>query len=159
MAGPGRSREQHFCKNRNVTSGGRRLLDGQAALGHADDGRHMQILGQVRQLAAGRGSLGQQAGGGERGLAAGDFVAAVAGYESALHMYTPASSLVDRSAQRLWALGEGAEGSGDLARALIAYRSLRSSFYAVAGLTTPGREWIERCDARISTLVKMQQSR
>ena len=100
-----------------------------------------------------------QFGKGERGLAAGDFVAAVAGYESAIHMYTPASSLVDRSAQRLWALGEGAEGSGDLARALIAYRSLRSSFYAVAGLTTPGREWIERCDARISTLVKMQQSR
>jgi hypothetical protein len=96
---------------------------------------------------------------GEKGVATGDFSAAVAGYESAIHMYTPGSSLVDRSAQRLWELGEMMERRGDIARALIAYRALRSSFYAVAGISSPGREWIGLCDARIAALVKVQQGR
>jgi hypothetical protein len=96
---------------------------------------------------------------GEQGLAAGDFVAAVAGYESALHMYTPFSSLVERSAQRLWDLGELAAKGGDQQRALIAYRSLRSSFYAVAGINTPGQEWIQKCDTRIAQILKLQQGR
>ena len=95
---------------------------------------------------------------GEKGLAAGDFLAAVAGYESAIHMYTPGSSLVERSAKRLWELGEMAERRGDVARALIAYRSLRSSYYAVAGIYAPGKEWIKRCEVRIALLVKMQQT-
>lgn len=91
---------------------------------------------------------------GEKGLAAGDFPAAVAGYESAIHMYTPGSSLVYQSAQKLWEMAEQAESRGDVPRALIAYRSLRSSFYAVAGIYSPGTDWIERCDARIAALVK-----
>jgi hypothetical protein len=94
---------------------------------------------------------------GEKGLAAGDFPAAVAGYESAIHMYTPGSSLVHQSAQKLWQIAEQAERRGDVPRALIAYRSLRSSFYAVAGIYSPGTDWIERCDARIAALVKSQQ--
>lgn len=98
-----------------------------------------------------------QFGRGEKAIAAGDFPGAVAGFESAIHMYTPGSSLVERSAQRLWEIGQLTERQGDVARALIAYRSLRSSFYAVAGLTSPGKEWIERCDARIAVLVKMQR--
>lgn len=96
---------------------------------------------------------------GEKGLAAGDFLAAVAGYESAIHMYTPGSPTVDKSAQRLWDIGQQAEQRGDYPRALIAYRSLRSSFYAVAWLLSPGEGWIERCDARIAALVKLQQGR
>jgi len=94
---------------------------------------------------------------GEKGLAAGDFTAAVAGYESAIHMYTPESSLVDRAAQRLWELGEMDAKRGDLPRALISYRALRSSFYAVAGITQPGTEWIGQCDARIAQLLRIQQ--
>jgi len=93
---------------------------------------------------------------GEKGLKAGDFPAAVAGYESAIHMYTPGSPTVDRSAQRLWEIGQMTEQSGDIARALIAYRALRSSFYAVAWLHAPGQDWIKRCDLRIAALVKMQ---
>jgi len=90
---------------------------------------------------------------GEQALSRADFVAAVAGYEAAIHMYTPWSSLVERSAVRLWSLGEEMERKGDGKRALIAYRSLRSSFYAVRGLTTPGTEWIARCDKKIAKLV------
>ena len=96
---------------------------------------------------------------GEKGFAAGDFPAAVAGYEAAIHMYTPWSSLVGQSARKLWEIGEITERSGDIPRALIAYRALRSSFYAIAGINAPGKEWIARCDARIASLVQMQQGR
>ncbi len=95
----------------------------------------------------------------ERGAAAaaaGDFIGAIAGYESAIHMYTPGSPTVELAAERLWALGAGFERMGDTTRALIAYRSLRSSFYAVRGLSAPGTGWIARCDDKIARLVKAQ---
>ena len=92
---------------------------------------------------------------GEQGLKNSNFPAAIAGYESAIHMYTPGSSLVEQSAQRLWEIGQILERQGDAPRALIAYRSLRSSFYAISWLYTPGKSWIERCDARIAVLVRM----
>ncbi|GFO58735.1 hypothetical protein GMST_10600 [Geomonas silvestris] len=91
---------------------------------------------------------------GERAMAAGDFVGALAGWEAAIHLYTPFSSVVEQSAQRLWELGEFSAQRGDFPRALIAYRSLRSSFYAVNGLYQPGEEWIKKCDARIAQLLK-----
>jgi hypothetical protein len=94
---------------------------------------------------------------GEQAMAAGDFVATVAGYEAAIHMYTPFSSVVDEAAQRLWGLAEFCAQRGDLPRALIAYRSLRSSFYAVGGLAHPGEEWIKKCDARIAQVLKQMQ--
>jgi tetratricopeptide (TPR) repeat protein len=96
---------------------------------------------------------------GERGMAAGDFPAAVAGYESAIHMYTPGASLTEKSAEKLWQIGQMLEARGDIPRALIAYRSLRSSIYAITWIYTPGKEWIGRCDARIAALVQLQQGR
>jgi hypothetical protein len=95
----------------------------------------------------------------KRGAAAatrGDYITAIAGYESAIHMYTPWSPTVEAAAQRLWAIGEGFERMGDATRALIAYRSLRSSFYAVRGLSAPGKGWIARCDGKIAALVKAE---
>lgn len=94
---------------------------------------------------------------GEKGWAAGNFPAAVAGYESAIHMYTPGSSVVEKSAQKLWAIGQACEQRRDFPCALIAYRALRSSYYAIAWIYAPGKEWIERCDARIAALVKVSQ--
>lgn len=91
---------------------------------------------------------------GERAMAAGDFVGALAGWEAAIHLYTPFGSVVEQSAQRLWELGEFSAQRGDIPRALIAYRSLRSSFYAVSGLYQPGEGWIRKCDARIAQLLK-----
>ena len=91
---------------------------------------------------------------GEEARSSGNFIAAIAGYEAAIHMYTPGSPLIGRSAEKLWAIGEELERRRDAAGALVAYRSLRSSFYAARGLTTPGREWIARCDARIAELLK-----
>jgi hypothetical protein len=89
---------------------------------------------------------------GEAARTRGDYIAAVAGYESAIHLYTPGSSLVERAAVILWGMGESSARAGDSKRALIAYRSLRSSLYAVHGFSRPGREWITRCDARIGAL-------
>ncbi|HJV36703.1 hypothetical protein [Geomonas sp.] len=94
---------------------------------------------------------------GEQGMRAGNYPAAVAGYESAIHMYTPGSPLVESSAQKLWGLGQAMEGGGDVKGALIAYRTLRSSFYAIAWIYSPGTEWIAKCDAKIAALVPKQQ--
>ncbi|MGA7826079.1 MAG: hypothetical protein WCA04_00330 [Geobacteraceae bacterium] len=89
---------------------------------------------------------------GEQALARKDYIAAISDYSSAIHMYTPGSSLVETAASRLWSLGESLERAGATEKALIAYRSLRSSWYAIRGLTNPGREWIARCDEKIAEL-------
>ncbi len=95
--------------------------------------------------------------GGEAALARNDVIAAIAGYESAIHMYTPLSPLVDRAAQRLWEIAARSEAGGDPERALIACRALRSSFSAARGLYQPGKQWIARCDAKIAELLKKQK--
>jgi hypothetical protein len=89
---------------------------------------------------------------GEEAIGKGDSIAAISAYEASLHMYTPLSPLVGRSAERLWKLGQDLEQKGDTAKALLAYRSLRSSFYAVRSLYSPGKDWIGRCDDRIAVL-------
>jgi hypothetical protein len=96
---------------------------------------------------------------GEEAFRRGDFTGAVAGYESAIHMYIPFNGTVEKSAQQLWIIAEGSERQGDVTRALIAYRALRSSFYAARWLVTPGMEWIDRCDAKIAALVPLQKDR
>lgn len=83
-----------------------------------------------------------------------DVIAAIDGYAASIHMYTPFSSLVQKSAARIWAIGENLEKAGDNERALIAYRALRSSFFSAAGLYTPGQEWISRCDKKLELLPK-----
>lgn len=93
---------------------------------------------------------------GEEALAGNNLIAAIAGYESAIHMYTPLSPLVESSAEKLWEITQLCETRGDLERALIACRSLRSSFYAARGLYQPGKEWIARCDAKIAELLELQ---
>lgn len=96
---------------------------------------------------------------GEQALKRNDFAGAVAGFESALHMYIPFHPTVGKAAEQLWKVGEQNERLGDANRALIAYRALRSSFYADHWLVTPGREWIERCDRRIAALVPLVRER
>lgn len=96
---------------------------------------------------------------GEEALRRGDFAGAVAGYESALHMYIPFHPVMELAASRLWGIAETSERQGDVNRALITYRALRSSFYADHWLVTPGKVWIERCDSRIAALVPLQRER
>lgn len=96
---------------------------------------------------------------GDRSFRSGDFSGAVAAYESALHMYIPFHPAMERAAAQLWLIGEQNERLGDVNRALIAYRSLRSSFYAAHWLATPGQDWIGRCDSRIAALVPLLRER
>ncbi len=96
---------------------------------------------------------------GEEAFRRGDFSGAVAGYEAALHMYLPGHPAIDKAARRLWGMGESNERQGDLNRALIAYRALRSSCYAVRWLRQPGQEWIARCDRKIAALAPLQIER
>lgn len=84
----------------------------------------------------------------------GDVHQAIAGYEAAIHMYTPFSPLITSAAERLWLMADLAEKRGDQQEALIICRALRSSFYSVKWLMQPGEEWINRCDKRIAVLVK-----
>jgi tetratricopeptide (TPR) repeat protein len=96
---------------------------------------------------------------GEDSFRRGDFSSAVAGYESALRMYLPGHPAMERAARQLWRMGEFNERQGDLNRALIAYRALRSSCYAARWLKTPGEEWIARCDRKIASLAPLQIER
>jgi hypothetical protein len=96
---------------------------------------------------------------GEEAMAGKDVIAAIAGYSSAIHMYTPLSPFVEKAAERLWEITTRCAENGDTERALIACRSLRSSFYAVRGLHQPGKEWIARCDAKIAELVKKRKEK
>ena len=96
---------------------------------------------------------------GEEAFRKGDFAGAVAGYESTLHMYIPSHPTIERAAEKLWQIGETNERLGDVDRALIAYRSLRSSFYAGHWLVTPGMAWIEKCDKKIAALIPLQHER
>lgn len=94
---------------------------------------------------------------GETGQQRGDFMVALTGYESAIRMYLPFSPTVQRSAERIWTLAEEAEQRHDTERALIAYRSLRSAFYATRWLRQPGEDWISRCDAKIAALTPLRK--
>ena len=103
--------------------------------------------------------MGNQFNLGEAALRKGDFPGAVAGFESALHMYIPYHPTIEKAAERLWQIGETNERLGDINRALIAYRSLRSSFYADHWLVTPDTLWIEKCDKKIASLIPLQHER
>ena len=96
---------------------------------------------------------------GEKAFAAGDYKTAISDYETAIHMYTPFSGYVPASAQRLWEIGQGFENAGEYDWSLIAYRSLRSSFYAVRSLYTPYKDWIERSEKQIDVVLALQGKR
>ncbi|HEY3308040.1 MAG TPA: tetratricopeptide repeat protein [Desulfuromonadaceae bacterium] len=96
---------------------------------------------------------------GEEAFRRGDFTGAVAGYESAIHMYIPFHPTIEQAARQLWIIAELNERQGDLNRALIAYRAIRSSFYSATWLATPGKSWIGRCDAKIASLAPFLRER
>jgi hypothetical protein len=81
---------------------------------------------------------------------------AIREYDTAMHFYTPWSPYIEKSAKRLWQIGEMFEKQGRLDWANIAYSSIRSSFYSSRSLYIPGKDWINRCDYKIADLnVKM----
>lgn len=91
-------------------------------------------------------------GKGEELLQKNQLIRAVTYFDRSIHWYTPLNPYVEKSAQRLWEIGQKAEQQGDSRVALIAYRTLKSGFYGARHFTTPGQEWIEKCEARIHHL-------
>ncbi len=88
----------------------------------------------------------------ERFYAALNWKLAIREYDAALHSYFPGSPYVGRSAEKLWQIGEMFEREGKPNWAVLAYSSIRSSFYASRSLYTPGKEWIDKCDDKIAAL-------
>jgi hypothetical protein len=77
---------------------------------------------------------------------------AIREYDFTMHFYTPWSPYIEKSAQKLWQIGEMFEREGKPDWAIIAYSSIRSSFYASRSLYTPGKDWIKKCDEKIADL-------
>ncbi|MFC1838817.1 hypothetical protein ACFL1N_04495 [Thermodesulfobacteriota bacterium] len=73
-------------------------------------------------------------------------------YDRSIHWYVPFNIYIQKSAERLWEIGEEAEEKDDIKLALIAFRTIRRGFYASRSIYQPGSEWIKRCDARIDYL-------
>jgi len=92
----------------------------------------------------------------EEQLQNGNYIRAVTFYDRSMHWYTPFNPYVERAAQRLWEIGNRAEKQQDTKLALIAYRTIRHSFYAARSFYTPGKEWIEKCETRIAALAGFQ---
>lgn len=94
---------------------------------------------------------------GEEFFAQGEYLKAVTAYETAIHAYVPWSGKIRHSAERLWEIGNLYEEQGEVELALIAYRSLRSSFYAVRSFYQPYPEWIHRTTPKIKALMGEQE--
>lgn len=94
---------------------------------------------------------------GETALAAKKYKEATTGYEWAIRMYTPFSGKVKDSCEKLWFIGNEYEKEGKLDWALITYRSLRSSIYAIGSFYSPYKEWIPRTDEKIVKILEIQK--
>jgi hypothetical protein len=95
---------------------------------------------------------------GEAHLAQNQQVNAITFFDRAIHWYTPLNPYVQRSAERLWQISMEAEHQGDIRLALIATRTIRSGFYSATSVYTPGKDWIRKCDVRISELMAMERT-
>jgi hypothetical protein len=93
---------------------------------------------------------------GETFLKEGEHIRAITYFDRSIHWYTPFNPYVNRSAERLWEIGEQAEERGDIKLALIAFRTIRGGFYAARSLYTPGKDWIQKSDEKIELLVRTE---
>jgi len=84
-------------------------------------------------------------------------IRAITYFDRSLHWYAPVNPYVERSAKRLWDIGERAEYEKDTRMALIAYESIRNGFYGASHVFRPGREWIRRAENKMETLSNPQR--
>ena len=97
---------------------------------------------------------------GEAAFARGDWKIAIRQYDTAMHFYFPFSPYMEKSAKRLWQIGRMFEARQKPGWALVAYSSIRSSFYGVRSFYTPGKKrWIGRCDNKIAAVEAVMLAR
>ncbi len=89
---------------------------------------------------------------GEEAFAQQNYSQAVTHYERSIQWFLPMVSIQDRAASGLWETASIYEMNGEVQKAINAYRLLRSAFYSTRSFYTPGRDWIKRCNEKISTL-------
>jgi len=93
---------------------------------------------------------------GEKYLQSQQFIRAITYFDRSIQWYTPLNTYVYQSAAKLWEIGNHAEKIGDTKLALIAFRAVRRGFYSVNHFIQPGKNWIERCNLKISALLKKE---
>ena len=86
------------------------------------------------------------------------YLKAITFFDRTIHWYTPFNPYVQRAAELLWEIGIQAENRGDVKLALIAFRTIRSGFYAASHFTVPGRAWIMKCESKIEDLGKLEKN-
>lgn len=79
-------------------------------------------------------------------------VRAITYFDRSLHWYAPLNPYVERSAKRLWEIGEKAEKEGDIRVARIAFESIRNAGHGTSHIFNPGGEWIGKAEAKIRRL-------
>ncbi len=79
-------------------------------------------------------------------------------YETAIHMYTPASPFVKKSINRMVEIARIFEENKEYRWALVTYENLRSSLYSVRSFFLPYQEIITLCDTKIAELVNKAYS-
>jgi hypothetical protein len=94
---------------------------------------------------------------GETLLKENQIIRAVTYFDRSLHWYAPLNPYVQKSAQRLWEIGDRAERDGDLKLAFIAFNTIRSGFYGSSHFVVPGKQWIDRSESRIRDLIQIEK--
>ena len=84
-------------------------------------------------------------------------IRAITYFDRAIHWYTPFNPYIQKSAEDLWEIGEQSEKKGDIKMALIAYRTIRRGFYSARSFYQPGKNWLERCEAKIGSLMTKEK--
>ena len=79
-------------------------------------------------------------------------IRAITYFDRSLHWYAPLNPYVERSAKRLWEIGESAEQAKDTRLALIAYESIRNGFYGAGSFFRPGQDWVQSAERKIHAL-------
>ena len=85
-------------------------------------------------------------------------IRAITYFDRSLHWYAPLNPYVERSAKRLWEIGERAEQEKDSRMALIAYESIRNGFYGASHVFMPGKDWVQRAESKIQALSTLREN-
>ena len=91
-------------------------------------------------------------------LAKNELSKAVNHYERALRWFLPFSRTPNRAAEKLWEIAQNQQTQNQNIEALKTYRILRSAFYSVRSIYTPGKKWIHLCNEKIAHLMAFIES-
>jgi hypothetical protein len=93
---------------------------------------------------------------GEKYFEQNQLVSAITFFDRSIHWYTPYNPYVEKSANKLWEIGERGQRDGDIKLALIAFRAIRGGFYSARSFYTPGENWIRMSEQKIQELEEIE---